>query len=316
MTSPFIHHVSVMNRDHEQSFHFYHKLLGLDFLLKTVNQDDLEMYHLFFGDTTGRPGTEFSVFEVKNGNDKTFGTNSLERTVFAVPSEESITFWHERLEGAGVFTCDIEQYDGRSILRFEDQDGVQLAVMAVPQRDGEAYYGRETDDIPLQHAIYGIHAFHSRVRYSAASVRSLQQLFNVEVARTFVDQQNTVTVVRLKGDTLFDQELHFIEDRHRALEVSGVGAVQHIALNATSYNHLLELEDGLLAKNMYNSGIKDREFFQSIYYREPNSLLIEIATEYTNFTKEPIDMSDFDAIPLMLPEFLEKRRGWIESKLT
>lgn len=204
---------------------------------------------------------------------------------------------------------------GRSILRFEDADGVQLAVMVVPQREGEAYYGRETDDIPLEHAIYGIHAFHSRVRYSAASVRSLQQLFDVEVARTFTDNDLTVTVVRLKEDTLFQQELHFIEDRHRPLEVSGVGAVQHIALNATSYSHLLELEDGLLEKNIHNSGIKDREFFQSIYYREPNSLLIEIATEYTNFTKEPIDTSDFEVIPLMLPAFLEKRRSYIESKL-
>lgn len=65
MTHPIIHHVSVINRDSKVSFEFYHKLLGLDFLLKTVNQDDMEMYHLFFGDTTGRPGTEFSVFEMK-----------------------------------------------------------------------------------------------------------------------------------------------------------------------------------------------------------------------------------------------------------
>ena len=86
-------------------------------------------------------------------------------------------------------------------------------------------------------------------------------------------------------------------------------------MDAKSYSHLLELEDGLLNHNFHNSGIKDREFFQSIYYREPNSLLIEIATQYTNFTKEPVDTSDFDAIPLMLPDFLEKHRDRIERNL-
>lgn len=82
MTSPIIHHVSVMNRDVQRSFEFYHKLLGMELLLKTVNQDDMEMYHLFYGDTTGRPGTEFSVFEMKSGPTKAYGTNSLERMIF------------------------------------------------------------------------------------------------------------------------------------------------------------------------------------------------------------------------------------------
>lgn len=314
MTSPIIHHVSVINRDSQQAFDFYHKLLGLDFLLKTVNQDDMEMYHLFFGDTTGRPGTEFSVFEMKQGTPKKYGTNALERTIFAVPSEESVYFWQQRLEAAGVFNCEVEDYNGAKILRFEDADGVLLGVTAVQQKDNEAYYPYDASDIPQQHAIFGIHAVHCRVRYAKASARSFEELFGLTITKQFTDQQYAVTVLS-KEDVLFDQEIHLVEDRTRNLEAMGVGAIQHIAINAPSYNNLLEVEEGILTKNFRYSGIKNREFFKSLYYREPNSMLIEVATEETHFQKSDITTHSLDAIPLYLPPFLEQRRSFIESKL-
>lgn len=312
MKSPLIHHVSVINRDSRQSFHFYHNVLGLEFLLKTVNQDDMDMYHLFFGDKTGRPGTEFSVFEMKSGAAKKYGTNALERTIFAVPSEASLTFWEKRLNDFGIFNCEIEQYNGAKILRFEDADGVLLGF--TPVKTDEAFFARETADIPLEHAIVGIDSVHCRVRYSEASLRSFKAIYGLQKIEEFTDNGYHVTVLGA-DDVLFGQTLHLIEDRTRNLEQMGSGAIQHIAINAKNYNELLEIEEKILEKNFHYSGIKNREFFQSLYYREPNSLLIEVATEQTNFQKAEMDTSDFDRIPLYLPPFLEERRSFIESRL-
>lgn len=314
LTSPIIHHVSVINRDSKQSFEFYHKLLGLDFLLKTVNQDDMEMYHLFFGDTTGRPGTEFSVFEMKNGAQKTYGTNALERTVFAVPSEASLTFWEARLNLHGVFNCEIENYNGSKILRFEDHDGVLLGLTPVTMHEDEPYSPYETADIPVEHAIFGIHSVHCRVRYAKATAASFEQLFGLKQLTTFEDNGYHVTVLGTEH-ALFNQQLHLYEDRTRNLEQMGVGAIQHIALNAKDHNTLLEIEEAILEKNFRYSGIKNREFFQSLYYREPNNLLIEVATEQTNFKKAVMTTDHLDDIELYLPPFLEQRRSFIESKL-
>ncbi len=313
MTSPLIHHVSVINRDSRQSFEFYHKLLGLDFLLKTVNQEDMEMYHLFFGDTTGRPGTEFSVFELKQGQAKAYGTNTLERTVFAVPSEASLTFWEQRLREAGVFNCEIEDYHDTKVLRFEDQEGVQLGLQPVDW-DASDRYPYTAGEIPEEHAIFGIKAVHARVRYTKATARSFGEIFGLELTDEFTDNGHTVSVLTSPG-ALFGQELHLVEDRERNLEVNGAGAIHHIALNAQDDDALLAVEKSIVSKNFHYSGIKNREFFRSLYYREPNDLLIEVATEQTDFQKPEGGEDDFDAIPLYLPPFLEQRRGFIESKL-
>lgn len=314
MASPIIHHVSVINRDRYVTFDFYHKLLGMEFLLKTVNQDEVEMIHLFFGDKTGRPGTEFSVFEMQNTPSKKFGTNSLERTVFAVPSEASLQFWLSRFEAHEVFNCEIEHYQGRKYLHFEDRDGIQLAL--TPLRTGAAseHAPHKSADIPLEHAILGIDSFQCRVRYAEASARAFMDLHELKLIETYEHHQQQVTV--LGGENaLFGQQLHLIEDRTRDIEEQGVGSVQHIALNAKDRSFLTGVEERILEINFKYSGIKQRDFFESLYYREPNNLLIEVATEQTNFVKPETAADDYDAIPLFLPDFLENRRSYIESRI-
>lgn len=314
MKSPIIHHVSVINRDSKRSYEFYHNILGLDFILKTVNQDDMEMYHLFFGDTTGRPGTEFSVFEMKTGAEKKYGTNALERNVFAVPSIDSLYFWEKRLQQFGVFNCELEDYNNTKILRFEDHDGVQLGFVPVKPNTTDEFFPRETADIPLEHAILGIDSIHCRVRYADATVRSFENFFDLKKSHQFTDNNYDVTVLT-KDDALFNQELHIFEDRTRNLEIMGSGGIQHIALNVKTSSALLAVEEKILNKNIHYSGIMNREFFKSLYYRDPNSLLIEVATEEIDFKKPDISGLTYEEIPLYLPEFLEERRSFIESKL-
>ncbi|PSL40035.1 glyoxalase family protein [Planomicrobium soli] len=314
MTSPIIHHVSVINRDRYVTFDFYHKLLGLEFLLKTVNQDEVEMIHLFFGDQTGRPGTEFSVFEMPSAPQKQFGTNSLERTIFAVPSEASLQFWRARFEAHDIFNCGIEYYQGRQYLHFEDRDGIQLAL--TPLRKGEAseHAPHESADIPLEHAILGIDSFQCRVRYAEASARAFMKMHGLRKIETYEHNHHEVTVLGGE-DALFGQQLHLIEDRIRDIEKQGAGSVQHIALSAKDRTYLDKVEKMILDINFRYSGIKQRDFFESLYYREPNNLLIEVATEQTNFVKPTGATEDYEAIPLFLPDFLEGRRSYIENQI-
>lgn len=314
MASPLIHHVSVINRDRYVTFDFYHKLLGLEFLLKTVNQDEVEMLHLFFGDKTGRPGTEFSVFEMQNAPQKKFGTNSLERTVFAVPSEASLEFWLTRFEAYGVFNCEIEHYQGRKYLHFEDRDGIQLALTSLRKGDASEHSPYQEADIPLEHAILGIDSFQCRVRYAEASARAFMKMHSLQQLEAYEHNGEQVTVLGGE-DVLFGQQLQLIEDRTRDIETQGIGSVQHIALNAKDRADLQEIEKKILDTNFRYSGIKQRDFFESLYYREPNNLLIEVATEQTNFVKPAMETDGYDAIPLFLPEFLESRRSYIENQL-
>lgn len=314
MASPLIHHVSVINRDKYVTFDFYHKVLGLQFLLKTVNQDDIDMLHLFFGDETGRPGTEFSVFEVPHGQNKQYGTNTLERTIFAVPTDASLDFWYERFTKFDVFNCEIEEWQGRRYLMFEDRDGMQLGLTPLRVGSADEHFPHVTADIPAEHAILGIDSFQCRVRYADASARAFGQTLDLQIVEE-LEHNGQRVIVLSKEDVLFGQQIHLIEDRKRDVGVEGVGSVQHIALNAKDHDNLVKVEEKIVEINFRYSGIKERDFFEALYYREPNSLLIEVATEQTHF--EPIEgpTDDYDAIPYVLPEFLEEKRAYIERTL-
>lgn len=312
--SPIIHHVSVINRDVAKTFQFYREVLGLDLLMKTVNQDDIEMYHLFFSDTKGRPGTEFTIFQMQTGRDKQFGTNAIERTVFAVPSEAALQFWEKRLNDLGLFNCEIESYNDSKILRFEDYDGVQLGLTPVTDTRNE-FYAHATEEITLENAIIGIDSVHLRVRYPKATANILTHYYDLEPVKLLQDNDLQVTVLS-KANSLFDQEIHLIEDKDRSLEVQGIGSAHHIALSVKDKAELEIVEEKVVERNFVNSGIKNREFFYSFYFRESNNILFETATEEITLEKETYEEAAFDKIPLYLPSFLEPRRNFIESNLS
>lgn len=314
MSHPIIHHVSAINRDAKKSYQFYTHLLGMELLLNTVNQDDVEMYHLFFADTKGRPGTDFTTFEMKSGIDRVFGTNAIERTIFAVPSIEALHFWEERLNEAGAFNCELEDYGDSKILRFEDFDGIQLGMTPIKKMPAENF-SRETADISQDHAIIGIASVHLRVRYAEATANVLQDIFNLEVVGKSQEGMFPSIILSQAG-ALFEQDIRLIEDKKNPIEEMGIGGTHHIAISVKNLAELEAINIKVNEKNYLNSGIKDREFFQSLYFRDPNNILIEVATEESSLNKERDDMTEnLSDIPLYLPSFLEPRRSSIESRL-
>ena len=314
MKNTGIHHISVLSSDIRKAFYFYHNILGLKLIMKTVNQDDPNMFHLFLGDDTGREGTEFTVFEMKETPSNRFGTNAIERTMFLISSEEALFFWEKRLTEFNVLHYGVEEYNGQKILRFEDEDGQKL---------GFVYRKEEivkmdpfiTEGIPEEYAILGIGDIHLRVRYTEPTQKILEDYYGFKKYNKFKFYDRKVTLFRFE-ENLFKHEIHIIEDKDSAVERNGVGGIHHIAFGVKDIEDLKELQEKIEEKNYFNSGIKNREFMISSYFREANHLLFETATPLIKDKKIiPEQKNNFDEIPLFLPKFLENRRERIEKNI-
>lgn len=315
MKTTGIHHVSVLSTSVEKAYNFYHKLLGLKHSMKTVNQDDPLMWHLFFGDDLGREGTEFTVFQMNNSPINQFGTNAIERTYFLVPSVASLTFWIERFEQFNICHYGLEQYGNRTILRFEDEDGQRLGLVYHANINLDDMKPFNHPEIPIEHAILGIGEVHLRVRYHKATERQLIHFFGFEKIGTIEAMDRKVFQYR-HANNPFQHEIHLIEDQTSPIQRLGTGGIHHLAFGVGEIGDLQHLELELEELGIFHSGIKNRDFMHSSYYREPNYNLFEIATPLTQKTeKTPEQFAQFSDIPIFLPDFLENRRQEIERQL-
>lgn len=315
MRNTGIHHISVMLSDVKTGYRFYHEILGMKLILNTVNQDEHTMYHLFFGDQEGRPGTEFTIFDMGPEFKKNqFGTNAIERTYFLLGSEESLYYWQERLESFDVCHYGIEEVQGKKQLRFEDQDGQKLGFVYDDTLDLSLLKPYHPDDIEVQHAILGIGRVDFRVRYPEATAEILEQHFGFEHKGNY--EWNHYEVQVFAFDNAFHHQVHIIVDKTSPVQRLGVGGIHHIAFGVESQSDLLELQEYLQSRNKWNSGIVYREFFYATYFREPNYILFEVATpldkERETFPDQDLT---YDALPLDLPDFLEPERESIERNL-
>lgn len=316
MRNTGIHHISVLSSSAKEAYDFYHKILGMKLILNTVNQDDNSMIHLFFGDEGGQAGTEFTVFDMgKEFKVNQFGTNAIERTYFLLGSEDSLTYWEDRLESMGVCQYGIEDYNGRKQLRFEDWDGQKLGFTYREDLDLSGLSPFQAPDIPKQHVIYGLAEVHFRVRYPEATAEWLVDRFGFEAAGQFVWQDKAVETYKFPG-SVFGHEIHVIVDKTSPVQRLGSGGVHHIAFGVQNKADLQELEDYLADRNKPNSGIVYREFFHSMYFREPNYLLFEVATPLDKDRDTfPAQDKDYEDLDLDLPDFLEGKRQAIEAGL-
>lgn len=312
MRNTGIHHISSLVSDIEVAYDFYHRILGLKLLLKTVNQEDSRMYHLFFGDEEGQEGSEFTIFEMKDYRPNRFGTNALERTLFLVNSYDSLLYWEERLTGFAVQTEGVVPYQDGHILRFEDSDGQKLGLLY--QKHGSDLKPYLPSDMPSQHAILGLAQIHVRVRELVPVLDLLRDVFDFRAGEAFRDQG--LMVYPLIFDNAFGHQIHLIEDRTSPISVIGVGGIHHLALGVASKDDLEGLATYLDSQNLRHTGLVDRDFMTSLYFRAPNYLMFEVATAlYRERTHFPAQGLPFRDLPLFLPEFLEKERTAIEAGL-
>jgi glyoxalase family protein len=310
-----IHHLTAISAKPRDNLKFYTGLLGLRLVKKTVNQDDVSAYHLFYADGKANPGTDLTFFDFPAAPERR-GTNSISRTGLRVPSEASLQFWHARLkEAASQFVGhvgDIVEADGRLTLPFEDGEGQRLVLVD----DGGAGPASpwERSPVPAEHQIRGLGPIVLNVHDLSRTAAVLTEVMNMRRVRAYAapDAKADVHVFAM-GEGGPAAELHVIEGKDLPPARQGAGGVHHVAFRTPDEAQYHAWTARLDTLRVPNSGEIDRFYFRSLYFREPNGILFEIATDGPGFASdEPLDKL---GEKLALPPFLEPRRAQIETGL-
>jgi glyoxalase family protein len=290
-----IHHITAITADAPRNVDFYGRVLGLRLVKKTVNQDDPTVYHLFYADEKGSPGSDITFFEYPEARRGRAGAGMVHRISWRVASEQALDFWEERLRSEGA---PVSREEGR--LRFSDPEelGLELVVSA---SDDEPLIA-EHPAVPAEVALQG---FDSVRAYS----------FDPEASRRFLEQTMTFAP---KGDSAYESRgeargSFYVYDQAREPGSGGAGTVHHVAWASPLEEHeawrLRVLEGGATP-----TPVIDRFYFKSIYFREPSGVLFEIATIGPGFTAdEPLETL---GERLSLPPDFEHLRDRLEPELT
>jgi len=301
------HHISMITKNAQQNNHFYRDVLGLRRVKMTVNQDDPSMYHLFYGDKTGSPGTELSFFEIPSVGRTHRGTNAITQIGLLVPSETSLTYWKKRFAEYGVQHGDITAYANRPALHFEDKEGLRMVLLAANGQKIKHWETWEKSAIPAKHQIQGMGPVEMTVRRLHKLASTLTDMFGyTEVSHT----EDEAIFQSIQGEPFGEIVVKYLDG---PTERPGRGSIHHLAIRAKDDAELAYWEEQVKQRGFHSSGIVDRFYFKSLYFRESNGILFEIATDGPGFT---ID-GDIETLgeKLDLPPFLESRRAEIEEAL-
>jgi glyoxalase family protein len=301
-----LHHVTAIAGPARRNLDFYGRVLGLRLVKKTVNFDDPGTYHLYFGDADAAPGSILTFFPWEHATPGRLGVGETQETVFRVPAG-SIGFWAHRFIEQGVPHEPLLKRFGETVLGFRDPDGMRLALVGVPGIEAEpAWTG---GGIAAEHAIRGFHSVSLLLADAAPTAAILNDVFGfAEVGR-----EDTLVRYQAKGAALggvIDLRVAggFLPARQ------GAGSVHHIAFRAADD----AAQEEMVRRLVENHGIRtteqrDRNYFRSVYFREPGRVLFEIATDVPGFAvDEPA--AELGRL-LKLPPGLEAHRKQIEAVL-
>jgi glyoxalase family protein len=306
-----IHHLTAISAKPRENLAFYTGLLGMRLVKKTVNQDDVSAYHLFYADGNANPGTDLTFFDFPAAPERR-GTNSISRTGLRVAGEKSLGFWRDRLKQAGAHVGDVVEVDGRRTLPFEDGEGQRLVL----GDDGGAGSSSpwERSPVPAEHQIRGLGPIVLNVHDLARTAQVLTGVMNMRRARDYAAPDASAPIqVFAMGEGGPAAELHVIEGKDLQEARQGAGGVHHVAFRTPDEAQYHAWARRLNELGIRNSGEIDRFYFRSLYFREPNGILFEIATDGPGFaTDEPMETL---GEKLALPPFLEPRRAQIEAGL-
>jgi glyoxalase family protein len=301
-----IHHVTAIAGPARRNVEFYTRTLGLRLIKKTVNFDDPATYHLYYGDETGRPGTILTFFPWAGVAPGRAGIGETQETVLRVP-EGAMGYWMHRFIEKGVVHQALEKRFGETVLPFTDSDGMRLALAAVPNIENEPRWSN--GDIPIDVAIRGFHSVSLLLEDAAPTGAILSDVLG------FKEAAREGSLVRYKAS---DTAIGGIVDLRVAGGFlpgrQGAGSVHHIAFRAPDDSAQAAMVERLVANHrIRTTEQKDRNYFRSVYFREPGHVLFEIATDIPGFAAdEPVATL---GQALKLPAFLEPRRKEIEAVL-
>ena len=292
-----IHHVTCITGDAPQNVRFYAGTLGLRMVKKSVNQDDPTVYHLFYADESGAPGSDVTFFEYPGATSGRAGAGMIHRITWRVSSEQAIDFWEERLSSREVTT---DRSEGR--LRFDDPEGLGLELAVVANAD-QPLRARHPE-IPEEHALLGFDSVRAYTQDPSASAPLL------ESALGFAPETASSSWT-IRGEQR--GSLYFYDEAPARGGVSGAGTVHHVAW-ASQMDEIGEWRERAIAGGAQPTPIIDRFWFRSVYFREPSGVLFEIATLGPGFAvdESPEELGE----KLVLPPDYEHLRAKLEKVLT
>ena len=302
-----IHHISCIASSPKQTLHFYQDVLGLRLVKKSVNQDDVSAYHLFFADYAGSLGTTITFFAYPNKPYRIDGSNCIDRIGLRVSTDEAVQFWKDRLEKLNIKTDLLEQRFDVLGFDFEDHDGIRLRIQSDQNLISKVGIPNHLKDIPNQYAILGLGQVDLRVQDRQAMHTWLVDHLKFSHHKT---EQNTRLYYSTQDRN--DTRISVTTDLSKP-EEAGYGSVHHIALQAINKDHLQEAFDAFTILGYINSQIIDHYYFHSLYVREHNRILFEFATDYPGYTVDE-SIENLGSI-LSLPPFLESFRNQIEAQI-
>ncbi|MCG7435928.1 VOC family protein [Lysinibacillus sp. FSL M8-0216] len=303
------HHISMITKNAHENHQFYHHILGLRRVKKTVNQDDPSMYHLFYGDLTGSPGTGLTFFELAHAGRTHRGTDAITRIGLLIPSFDSLMYWENRLDEFQIEHSEITTYGDTDAIYFEDPDGLRLVLLNNQDKPIPQEWTKWQDSsVEMAHQILGMGPVELTVSSLENAAKTIVQLFGYKER----SKTETEAVFQVEEDQLQGQII--IVEQEGPKEKPGRGSVHHLAIRVNDKEELEQWEQRIKDFGFPIIKKADRYYFSSIYMKETHGIIVELATDGPGFT---VDTAVEDlGTRLDLPPFLEERRQEIEEKLT
>lgn len=306
-----IHHLTAVSAKIRDNHQFYTKTLGMRLVKRSVNQDDVSAYHLFYADAKGAPGTDLTFFDWPVDRERR-GTRSIIRTSLRVNGLDALQWWSNTLRERGVKANEIAERDGRLTLDFEDPEGQRLSL--VDDKGEGTAHPWDRSPVAAANQVRGLGPIVLSVPNLAPTDTILQKVMNLRPVREYPHPENakhTVHVYEMnKGGA--HAELHIAVQPDLPPTFPGAGGVHHVAFRTPDADYDAWAER-LNSMRVPNSGKVDRFWFRSLYFREPNGILFEIASDGPGFSVDEPEATLGEKV--VLPPFLESHRDEIVRNL-
>ncbi len=300
-----IHHITAFAKNPQTNVDFYHKVLGQRLVKTTVNFDDPSTYHLYYGDNTGSPGTIMTFFPWPNAARGVRGNGETAAVAYTI-RPNALPFWRARLASFAVSVGELQTRFGQSVLPFHDPDGMPLELITSDEPATIDFW--DAGDVPREQAILGFHSATLWVESADATARVLQDSMDYKKVgqeghrHRYAGASNDIGLY-----------VDLLERPGESRGRMGAGSIHHIAFRTVDDSEQQAYLTRLREAGLSVTPVQDRQYFHSIYFREPNGVLFEVATDAPGFAyDEPVDEL---GTHLKLPDWYEKHRASIKNAL-
>ena len=308
-----IHHLTAISANVRENYRFYTRVVGMRLVKRSVNQDDVTAYHLFYADAVGSPGTDLTFFDWPVARERR-GTHSIVRTNLRVKGAATLDWWADRFSEHGVTHGGVIERDGRATIDFEDTEGQRLSLVDDGGLGDEPQVWAD-GPVPAEYQVRGLGPIVLSVPSITRTQSVLMQVMGMRAVREYNHPESGLSNVHVfeMGAGGPHAELHVAVQPDLPVARQGAGGVHHVAFRTPNEAEYHAWTDRLDTLGVPNSGEIDRYYFRSLYFREPNGILFEIATDGPGFAVDEDPTTLGEAIAL--PPFLEPRRASIVANL-